>query len=97
MSRGAAVAQFRGNIAGAWRHTCRSTTENRRADTAIVLLMTELDASSGHNTEDHSASTIRLVRRQLPFLAILALAIGGWLTQTFRSGLSSAIGSSWPS
>ena len=39
--------------------------------------MTELDASSGHNTEDHSASKISLVRRQLPFLAILALAIGG--------------------
>ena len=39
--------------------------------------MTELEASSGHNTEDHSASTISLVRRQLPFLAILALAIGG--------------------
>ena len=38
--------------------------------------MTELDASSTHNT-DHSASTISLVRRQLPFLAILALAIGG--------------------
>lgn len=38
--------------------------------------MTELDVSSGH-TEDHSASKISLVRRQLPFLAILALAIGG--------------------
>ena len=38
--------------------------------------MTELDASSGH-TEDHSASKTSLVRRQLPFLAILALAIGG--------------------
>jgi hypothetical protein len=38
--------------------------------------MTELDASSGH-AEDHSASTIGLVGRQLPFLAILALAIGG--------------------
>ena len=39
--------------------------------------MTELDASSGHDTEDRSASTISLVRRQLPFLAILVLAIGG--------------------
>ena len=38
--------------------------------------MTELDASSGH-AEDHSASKIGLVGRQLPFLAILALAIGG--------------------
>jgi hypothetical protein len=38
--------------------------------------MNELDASSGH-TGDHSASRISLVRRQLPFLAILALAIGG--------------------
>ena len=39
--------------------------------------MTELDASSGHDTGDHGASTFSLVRRQLPFLAILALAIGG--------------------
>ena len=39
--------------------------------------MSELDASSDPNTEDHSASKISLVRRQLPFLAILALAIGG--------------------
>ena len=39
--------------------------------------MNELDASSGHNTEDHSAGKISLVRRQLPFLAILVLAIGG--------------------
>jgi len=39
--------------------------------------MTELDGSSGHNTEDHSASKISLARRQLPFVAILALAIGG--------------------
>ena len=39
--------------------------------------MTELEASSGHNTENRSASSIRLVRRQLPFLAILVLAIGG--------------------
>ena len=78
MLSGAAVVQFRGNIAGAaWRHACRSTTANRRVDAAIVSLMTELDASSGHNAEDHSASTVRLVRRQLPFLAILALAIGG--------------------
>jgi hypothetical protein len=78
MPRGAAAAQSRGNIVGAaWRHACRSTTANRRADIAIVLLMTELDASSGHSAEDHSASTIRLVRRQLPFLAILVLAIGG--------------------
>ena len=38
--------------------------------------MTELDASSGH-AEDHSASKIGVVGRQLPFLAILALAIGG--------------------
>jgi hypothetical protein len=38
--------------------------------------MNELDASSGH-TMEHSASKISLVRRQLPFLAILALAIGG--------------------
>ena len=76
MSRGAAVVQFRGNIAGAaWRHACTFTTA--RADTAIALLMTELDASSGHTTEDHGASTFSLVRRQLPFLAILALAIGG--------------------
>src|SRR5207302_4861859 len=45
-------------------------------DSAIILLMNELDASSGH-TEGHSASKISLVRRQLPFLAILALAIGG--------------------
>jgi hypothetical protein len=37
--------------------------------------MTELDAPSGHNVEDHSASTISLVRRQLPFLAMLAVAI----------------------
>jgi hypothetical protein len=39
--------------------------------------MTELEASSVHSTEDHSAGRISLVRRQLPFLAILALAIGG--------------------
>ena len=39
--------------------------------------MSELDASSDPHTEDHSASKISLVRRQLPFLAILALAIGG--------------------
>jgi hypothetical protein len=39
--------------------------------------MTELDASSGHNTGDRSTSKISLVRRQLPFLAILALAIAG--------------------
>lgn len=39
--------------------------------------MSELDASSGHNAEGHGASKISLVRRQLPFLAILALAIGG--------------------
>ncbi len=78
MSRGAAVVQFRGNIAGAaWRHACRFTTANRRADTAIALFMTELEASSGHTTEDHGASTFSLVRRQLPFLAILALAVGG--------------------
>ena len=38
--------------------------------------MTELDASSGR-AEDHGASKIGLVGRQLPFLAILALAIGG--------------------
>jgi hypothetical protein len=38
--------------------------------------MTELDVSSGH-AEDRSASKIGLVGRQLPFLAILALAIGG--------------------
>jgi hypothetical protein len=38
--------------------------------------MNELDAWSGH-TMEHSASKISLVRRQLPFLAILALAIGG--------------------
>jgi hypothetical protein len=38
--------------------------------------MTELDASSGH-AADHGASKISLVRRQLPFLAILALAISG--------------------
>src|SRR5207237_8992998 len=38
--------------------------------------MNELDASSGH-TEGHSASKVSLVRRQLPFLVILALAIGG--------------------
>ena len=38
--------------------------------------MTELDASSGR-AEDHSASKIGVVGRQLPFLAILALAIGG--------------------
>jgi hypothetical protein len=38
--------------------------------------MTELDASSGH-AEDHSAGKIGLVGRQLPFLTILALAIGG--------------------
>jgi hypothetical protein len=37
--------------------------------------MTELDASSSHNAKDHNASTISLVRRQLPFLAMLALAI----------------------
>ena len=39
--------------------------------------MNELDTSSGHNTEDPSSSKISLVRRQLPFLTILALAIGG--------------------
>ena len=39
--------------------------------------MNELDASSGHDTEDPGASKISLVRRQLPFLIILALAIGG--------------------
>lgn len=51
--------------------------------------MTELDASSGH-AEDQSASKIGLVGRQLPFLAILALAIEAWLIPTFRSGLSEA-------
>ena len=50
---------------------------HRPENTAIISLMTELDASSGHTTEDHGASTFSLVRRQLPFLAILALAIGG--------------------
>jgi len=49
----------------------------RQANTAIVLPMSNLDASSGHNADDQSASKISLVRRQLPFLAILALAIGG--------------------
>jgi len=39
--------------------------------------MTELDEPSSHNIDDHSASKISLIRRQLPFLAILALAIGG--------------------
>ena len=39
--------------------------------------MTELDEPSGHSIDDHSASRISLIRRQLPFLAILALAIGG--------------------
>ena len=50
---------------------------HRQVDTAIVLFMNELDASSGHHTEDHSASKISLVSRQLRFLAILAMAIGG--------------------
>jgi hypothetical protein len=50
---------------------------HRQANTAIILPMNELEASSGHNNEDRSASKISLVRRQLPFLAILALAIGG--------------------
>ena len=39
--------------------------------------MTELDASSGHSAVDHNAGKTSLLRRQLPFLAILALAIGG--------------------
>lgn len=39
--------------------------------------MSELDEPSGHSIDGHSASRISLVRRQLPFLAILALAIGG--------------------
>ena len=39
--------------------------------------MTELDASSGSNAVDHNAGKTSLLRRQLPFLAILALAIGG--------------------
>ena len=39
--------------------------------------MTELDASSDHNAVDHNAGKTSLLRRQLPFLAILALAIGG--------------------
>ena len=56
---------------------CWGRDSHRQADTAIVLLMNELDTSSGDNTEDHSASKISLVRRQLPFLAMLALAIGG--------------------
>lgn len=39
--------------------------------------MSELDAPSGQGADDHSASKVSFVRRQLPFLAILALAIGG--------------------
>jgi hypothetical protein len=39
--------------------------------------MSELDAPAGSSAEDRSDSTIGLVRRQLPFLVILALAIGG--------------------
>jgi hypothetical protein len=39
--------------------------------------MSEFDQPSGHSIDDHSAGRISLVRRQLPFLAILALAIGG--------------------
>ena len=39
--------------------------------------MTELDASSDRNVVDHNVGKISLLRRQLPFLAILALAIGG--------------------
>lgn len=49
----------------------------RQENTAIISPMSELDASSDPHTEDHSASKVSLVRRQLPFLAILALAIGG--------------------
>ena len=50
---------------------------HRQENTPIKSPMSELDASSDPHTEDHSASKISLVRRQLPFLAILALAIGG--------------------
>lgn len=39
--------------------------------------MSELEAPAGPSAEDHSASTISLVRRQMPFLVILALAVGG--------------------
>ena len=39
--------------------------------------MSELDASSGHYANDGRAGKLSLVRRQLPFLVILALAIGG--------------------
>ena len=39
--------------------------------------MSELDAPAGPSAEDHSDRKISLVRRQLPFLAILALAVGG--------------------
>ncbi len=50
---------------------------HRQENTPIKSPMSELDASSDPHTEDHSASKVSLVRRQLPFLAILALAIGG--------------------
>jgi hypothetical protein len=39
--------------------------------------MSELDAPAGPSTEAHSDSKISLVRRQLPFLVILVLAVGG--------------------
>jgi hypothetical protein len=39
--------------------------------------MTELEASSDRSVVDHNAGKTSLLRRQLPFLAILALAIGG--------------------
>ena len=39
--------------------------------------MTELEASSDRSLVDRNAGKTSLLRRQLPFLAILALAIGG--------------------
>ncbi len=36
-----------------------------------------------------------LLQRKLPYIAVLTLAVSGVPTQTFRTSLSLAIGSSW--
>ena len=82
---GPAVVQFRGSRAAAGGRAarrvsvcgCHRSLVYRQAATVVVLPMTELDASSDRNAVDHSAGKASLLRRQLPFLAILALAIGG--------------------
>ena len=63
MLRGAAGVQFR------WTSPLQPASTD-------VLPMT-IDASSVPMLMDHNAGKTSLLRRQLPFLAILALAIGG--------------------